>query len=345
MSLTELERAERWADEHRAVLREAGDHWVATGEWLTVTELGRSALRREDKKDVFAALRNLPPALGRIEQPQDTVILRVRALAMTPAAEPFLHEYIRVFWLATLRLKADDDDLEVRDTDLIDALGLSPEFAERVSQLVLAEDWMYGGGSGSADNGWSRTINEHTRAVMTVKSVEDYIALEGQRFWMRPAAVPSQAMPDTSASGYETDAALSDGRRGVPGVAVDELHPLIAAATAKLLANRHYDEAVLAGALALRNILREASGHVDLDGTDLAGAALGGTPPPIVVADPNSTSGKGQQNGWRLLAQGCFLALRNPVAHERGVHQDRISAMEALATMSLVARRVTEAAS
>ncbi len=87
VSLTELDRAVQWANEHRAVLREAGDHWVATGEWMTVTELGRSAMRREDAADVFRALRNFPPALGRVNQPEDTVQLRVRALATTPSAE------------------------------------------------------------------------------------------------------------------------------------------------------------------------------------------------------------------------------------------------------------------
>lgn len=41
-----------------------------------------------------------------------------------------------------------------------------------------------------------------------------------------------------------------------------------------------------------------------------------------------------------MLAQGCFAAIRNPVAH-RAVYRERASAMEALATMSLVATWIT----
>lgn len=309
---------------------------------MTVTDLGRAALRRDDPRDVFAALRVLPPALGRVDQPGDRVVLRVRALAMTPEAEMILHHYVRVFSLATLRLRSDEDFLEVRNGDLTEALGLPPTVAARVSQLVLLEDWMYGGGSGSADGEWSRTIDERTRAVMTVGTVEDYIALEGQRFWTGPAAMLSTGFSGVSATGGTELRRPPAAEPSAPGVTVEELHPRVSTVSARLLEGRHFDQAVHAGALALRDVLREASG-LSLDGTDLAGAALGGDTPPIVVADLTTAAGRGEQAGMRMLAQGCFQALRNPVAHVTGVHEDRISAMEALAAMSLVVRRVAAA--
>lgn len=308
---------------------------------MTVTELGRSSLRRGDDEDVFKALRNLPAALGRVSQPEDTVVLRVRALAMTPATENFLHAFVRVFWLATLRLKSDDDYLLITNTDLTDALDLPPSMAARVGQLVLSEDWMFGGGSGVADGEWSRVINERTRAVMTVRNVDDYIALEGQQFWTAPARVLSEGAVGISL--HESLGVIDEPSRDVPALTAEELHPLLRAAAARLLDDRHYDQAVFAGALAMRDALRERSGLHALDGYDLAGAALGGDTPRVAVADLSTTTGQNEQRGLRLMAQGCFLALRNPLAHERNIHQDRISAMEALAVMSLVTRRVTEA--
>lgn len=53
--------------------------------------------------------------------------------------------------------------------------------------------------------------------------------------------------------------------------------------------------------------------------------------------------GKREQDGWRRLAHGCFLAIRNPNAH-RDVEYGRATAMEAIATMSMIARRVSAAA-
>jgi hypothetical protein len=194
-SMTELQRAERWIEQHRSVLREIGEHWAATGEWKTVDQLGRAALRRNDEEDVFAALRDLPPALGRVEPPEDIVRLRVRGLAITPSTQPLLQEFIRVLRLAVLKLKSEDEHPRICRADLTESLHLGQEIAERVGQIVLENDWMFGGGSGDATGDWERVVNEHTRAVATVKNVDDYLQLDGQRFWARPANVWPEAAP------------------------------------------------------------------------------------------------------------------------------------------------------
>src|SRR5215218_4418179 len=135
MTLTELDRANSWASSNRDVLREAGKHWVATGEWLTVTELGRSALRRDESRDAFAALRDLPPALGQVQRPGDKVVLRIRGLVVTAEAQGVLHEFVRVLWLAMTKLRSEEPDPTVSAADL-ESLGHDDLTAQRVSQLV-----------------------------------------------------------------------------------------------------------------------------------------------------------------------------------------------------------------
>ena len=114
-----------------------------------------------------------------------------------------------MFWLAILKLKSDEEDPKVCRADLIEALNLSPEMADRVGQLVLQEDWMFGGGSGVAGDDWVRAVNEHTRAVATVTSVDDYLALEGQRFWSKPAAMLPSEHAKTGISGIPVGALMS----------------------------------------------------------------------------------------------------------------------------------------
>lgn len=196
--MTELERAERWIDQHRAVLREIGEHWARTGEWKTVDQLGRAALRRDEEDDVFAALRDLPPALGRVEHPQDMVRLRVRGLAVTPSTQSLLDEFIRVLRLAVHKLKSDDEHPKISRVDLTESLHLGAGTAQRVGQIVLENDWMFGGGLGDANGDWERLVNEHTRAVATVKSVDDYLQLDWQRFWARPANTWPEGAPFAS---------------------------------------------------------------------------------------------------------------------------------------------------
>ena len=62
-----LDVAYAWAANNREVLREAVCYWLEHGEWLTVLQLGRSALLRGSDADAFAALRQLPQPLGRVE--------------------------------------------------------------------------------------------------------------------------------------------------------------------------------------------------------------------------------------------------------------------------------------
>jgi uncharacterized protein (TIGR02391 family) len=328
---TYLDVAEAWAVEHRAVLREAVTHWLQHGEWPTVKQLGMAALRR-DNSDIFETLRRLPAPLGRVVRPEERVELRVRALAMVPATEPLLNTFMRVLFLVSQRLMADDEEnMIVRDTDLTETLSIPAGASTRVSQLVFAEDWMLGGGSDSADGQWQREINERSLPIRGVESIDEYLQVEGQRFWSQPANRSSTPafMPIAEPAFVE----LTE-----PALLASQLHRAFAARAATLLAGGHHDEAVRAASLALRDLVRQTSGRHDLDGTDLVGAVLGGTSPSVRLADISTPHGKREQDGWRMLAEGCVAVLRNPVAH-RDVYTDSPSTLEALATMSLVARQ------
>lgn len=297
-----------------------------------------SALRR-DNSDIFETLRALPPPLGRVERPEERVELRVRALAMVPATEPLLGTFMRVLYLVSQRLMADDEEnMVIRDTDLTETLSIPADASLRVSQLVFAEDWMLGGGSGDVDGHWERDINERSLPIRGVKSIDDYLQVEGQRFWNRPANRSSAPafMPIEEPAFIEPD---EPAQLPEPVLLASQLHPAFAGRAAALLAGGYYDEAVRAASLALRDLLRETSGRHDLDGTDLVGAVLGGTSPIVRVADISDPHGKREQKGWQMLAEGCVAVLRNPVAH-RDVYTDSVNTFEALATMSLVARQI-----
>lgn len=121
---------------------------------------------------------------------------------------------------------------------------------------------------------------------------------------------------------------------------LDDLYPRISDAAGQLVRDGHFHADILTAALALRDLLREASGLHHLDGAALAGGALGGTSPPIRLADLTTSDGRREQDGWRMFAQGCVVALRNPAAHRR---TEGVGAMEALALMSTIARRIESA--
>jgi uncharacterized protein (TIGR02391 family) len=119
---------------------------------------------------------------------------------------------------------------------------------------------------------------------------------------------------------------------------VEQLHPRISAACRELLGGGHFPEAVQKASISLRDMLRELSGS-KLDGVDLAGVALSPNNPLIVLADLGTETGKNIQRGTMLLAQGVFSGIRNVVAHEVTALTP-VEALEMLATISLVARRL-----
>jgi uncharacterized protein (TIGR02391 family) len=65
----------------------------------------------------------------------------------------------------------------------------------------------------------------------------------------------------------------------------------------------------------------------ELDGASLMFAAFGGTPPPIVLADLSTESGRNIQDGYAKIFAGAMTGIRNQKAHanlqidaERAIH-------------------------
>lgn len=297
---TTLDAAAEWATVHRSLLRTVGRAWLTSG-WPTVQALGRDALRRGDPGDVFDTLAELPPPLGHVDH-EGIVQLRVRGLIVAPEAHAVLDGYLRVLRLATTRLLSDEEAPTVCSSDLSEVLGYEAEFAARLSELVLAEDWMFGGGSGMADGAWERQVNERTRFVASVRDIDDYLRIEAERLW--PHALPAVPASLIAASPAWVGGAGPTDPSAIPrptSLDASELHHAVASRAEQLIGDGHFDSAVREGAIALAELLRERSGF-SLDGADLAGAALAGKEPKIVLADLSTREGRGEQDGWAALA-------------------------------------------
>jgi uncharacterized protein (TIGR02391 family) len=346
-SLPPLEYAERWLAEHEELAVQVGDSFLTgkfdekplAGTWPTVSELGRAALRRGDGTDVFEALRSIPPALGRVTH-DDDVVLRVRGLAANPRATPVLEGFVEMLELAAARFASDDPAPKLLSADLAGVSETAEAREHLVGKVLLNEDWMLNGGS-SGDGEWVRDINERILYVWDVHTVEDYLRAEAESLYpelpkmklRQPTTDPLERVAAAAAAG-----AVAEGQ---PAPEPGPFHPALGTRVSDLLNDGHTDEAVRAGVLGLRDLLRQLSG-LPLDGQDLAGAALGGSNPCITLADLSTREGKSEQNGWRKLAEGCFAALRNPIAH-RNLALTADEAREALGLMSLLARRLTAA--
>jgi len=121
-----------------------------------------------------------------------------------------------------------------------------------------------------------------------------------------------------------------------------DLHPRIAGVVTDLYENGHYANAVLDGAIALVNFVKEKSGRHDLDGKKLVQEVFSVNNPILVFSDLNDQTDRDEQEGMMHLFEGAVMAIRNPRAHALFDH-DPQRALEYIVLLSLLAKRLEEA--
>lgn len=92
------------------------------------------------------------------------------------------------------------------------------------------------------------------------------------------------------------------------------LHPQIKDACVDHLSKRQFAEAAQKSVGLLMDELRRLSGH-DADGDKLIRKVLGTQPGQISFSDCDSNSSKQVTEGLKLVAQGLYKGVRNPIAH------------------------------
>lgn len=126
-------------------------------------------------------------------------------------------------------------------------------------------------------------------------------------------------------------------------LAIENLHPDVIAAASDLFVDGHCSQAVFEACKALEVRVRAQSG-LDLSGRDLMNKALaGGDQPPINVAVEGGQSGRDEQEGIRFLLMGLIQGIRNPKGHGLVRQDDPQRALEYLALVSILFRRLDDA--
>jgi uncharacterized protein (TIGR02391 family) len=120
-----------------------------------------------------------------------------------------------------------------------------------------------------------------------------------------------------------------------------DFHPRIAGAAIDTYRDEHYREAVLNGAIALVNFVKEKSRKHDLDGASLMRTVFSPKAPVLAFNDLKDQTDLDEQEGLMHLFEGAVLALRNPRAH--GLADDSPKqALNSLVLLSMLAEKVEQ---
>jgi hypothetical protein len=134
-------------------------------------------------------------------------------------------------------------------------------------------------------------------------------------------------------------------RRGCPDLNASNTHRWIWDGAQSLWQSGHFAEAVEAAARKLNAETQNKVGRRDISETNLFNQAFSDDPPFAGKSRLRLTSGddgktaKSDRRGIRAFAEGCFAAIRNPVAHDQ-TELSEIAALEQLAALSILARWV-----
>lgn len=110
-----------------------------------------------------------------------------------------------------------------------------------------------------------------------------------------------------------------------------------------LFMDGYYDEAVRKASQRFVNRVQELADRPDLDGVGLMNNSFSENSPLLEFNDRNTVIERDEHNGFRFLAVGLTRAIRNVVTHHDNYGFGATSALEWLAFMSAMHRRLDQA--
>lgn len=134
-----------------------------------------------------------------------------------------------------------------------------------------------------------------------------------------------------------------------PQLSASSLHTTVWDAATSLWRSNHRRQAVEAAAVAVNAALQDKLGRRDLSNTALVREAFSKDPPATgrsrlrLWPDDRSETYRNLHDGAREFGAGCFMALRNVVAHEPEDELAPQEALEQLAAFSILARWIEAA--
>lgn len=139
-------------------------------------------------------------------------------------------------------------------------------------------------------------------------------------------------------------AATTEPRKQATPVATPPLHRFISAASCRLFADGHYDNAVFDAFKAVEDRVKRLSGSSDI-GKRLMGYALNKDLPKLEITSPNADTDQkaDEREGYMFLFMGATLGIRNTRGHGGNLDTEPEEAAEMLALASLLMRALDRA--
>lgn len=122
-----------------------------------------------------------------------------------------------------------------------------------------------------------------------------------------------------------------------------DLHEALKDDIAEMFQDGHFNEAVRKALERFEKSVQDALGDHRTSGRDLMARAFGGSPPPIPLNEGKTANDTSEQEGFKFLAMGAMSGVRNLYSHGDVDQMGAMDAIERLALVSLLFKRVAKA--
>ncbi|CDI05153.1 TIGR02391 family protein [Candidatus Nitrosotenuis uzonensis] len=122
-----------------------------------------------------------------------------------------------------------------------------------------------------------------------------------------------------------------------------KLHPKIVAVSEKLYRNKHYSQAIFEAVKVLEMEIKTKSRIRDKIGVNLVNHVFNKDHPTIKIVEGDESAQIDEREGFRFLYMGAFLGIKDPKSHSTPNLEDSAKALEYIAFLSLLMKRLDEA--
>jgi uncharacterized protein (TIGR02391 family) len=318
--------APRLSEDQQALLDVTAELFQATNEWPEVRRVTRQLVRGRGISLADELVASLPRSLGHTDG--QTVVLNADGLAASPRGASVLAALVAFARRAADAYLGDAEPPTISTVDVAHELGLDEDISTQLSTLLRTESFFLGSGHGTSE-GWEYEVTANAALFEACQSIDDYLRVR------REVTRPRLAVQTPHLEEQATEAPT---RR----LALDGLHNAVIESAGDLYADGYYSQAVFEALKALESRVHQQSG-VEAFGRELMDRALKGEPPPIDLRHEVGRSGADEQEGFRFIFMGAMQGIRNPKGHGLVRQDDSDGALEYLALVSLLFRRLDDA--
>lgn len=338
--MTRKDSSSGLSKEQSALLKKIYELFVSAGDWPRYRDLERILGFRLARviKPLHLKLVTFYTPIG----VNTTCALTLRGLETQKAATDDLANALRAMRYIARRAESDGPGTTVSSEELEEHEALSSTEMSRVTKILMNSlDVHNVVGNIMVPDGGSLVefgVTEYSPDFVAVQTVDDFEAVN-REIVQRREEEADLSRPAWSAPRVAGASRLSEMREGRPAERVYHRH--VEAASRELLNGRHFSEAVRAALQRFELEVQRRSSLPRMSGRDLMGKAFAERHPILKLRNADE-AGSTEQEGFRFMATGAMLGLRNKYSHGRRVRMSEQAAHEQLGFVSYLFRRLDQ---